>query len=544
MLLASVFAVLPQVRLTHDLRIPDQELEQIGVSYSLHQGFMAAAPGQVLNLSGETLLNEFSIVDDCILFPSLMDGIHAVRGYSPMNGFVVNGILFWLALLLIAILGDALAGYAGAFAGLLMLVGQPMFCLAATSSDRGLLLAVLGLLGAGMATLHLRLGSKLSQSLLLSVCSLLLLADPSGFVLVLLFLCAMPLAQKYRSGTLDITSLSLLPWFAVPALVLMRSKGWQLPLLWGNSPVALSEGFSWDLFSGNLDRLPFLLFAPVGEGANNLIYSILGVLALVLVLVLMLRSTRSGSPRLGEPALGIALLLGGCLLHVAYALSRPDGQLDGPAQLMRSLTLPLSLACAVLLVMEGLIRKPAARHALVGVLVFAFFMCGLPALQHSPYVSPSQSARETAWKQRLLGQRLMEGSYVIDKAPAFWLVHGISAGGIRRAQVHRDALLFHLRQKTFSSLLLFQSFHVDPRNGKVEVDPSDRVGPEYVLETLEDTRTGVFSLARLSRIVRFRDAGAKDWPAEVVPTEAPAMDSPELVERRKVYMQEFLKRIP
>jgi hypothetical protein len=132
---------------------------------------------------------------------------------------------------------------------------------------------------------------------------------------------------------------------------------------------------------------------------------------------------------------------------------------------------------------------------------------------------------------------------MIDNDSILWIAHQISATPIIQARSRRDALIFHMRNRTFSDVLVFQRFNIDPETGKKTLRKDDDLGPDFVLEPVREERLQTLTLTRISRVKSITNNGTTASGPD--PTDHPvAKDRAEIERQRRAYLENFLKQLP
>ena len=108
----------------------------------------------------------------------------------------------------------------------------------------------------------------------------------------------------------------------------------------------------------------------------------------------------------------------------------------------------------------------------------------------------------------------------------------------------RDAIAFHLRNRTFSGVYVFQRYNIDPKTGVMTLREGDDLGPGFVLEPVREERMQTLTLTRISRITEVKLgavslSGSAPGRPPVVPK-----DRAEIEKLRKAYLENFIKQLP
>jgi hypothetical protein len=186
--------------------------------------------------------------------------------------------------------------------------------------------------------------------------------------------------------------------------------------------------------------------------------------------------------------------------------------------------------------------KPAVVRTLLGVAVLGVITQGIPSMAAHAYNQEYLAGLETAWRREFIAEQPRKDYLMIDNDSILWVAHQISATPVESATKRRDAIVFFMKNHTFSSIYVFQRFTVDPGTGKMTLRDGDDLGPDYVLEPVKEERLALLTLTRISRVVEIRDGPkvlTKPEGDHVVPR------NPEEIEKmRQAYFQNFLRQLP
>ena len=107
----------------------------------------------------------------------------------------------------------------------------------------------------------------------------------------------------------------------------------------------------------------------------------------------------------------------------------------------------------------------------------------------------------------------------------------------------RDDIAFHLRNRTFSDVFVFQRFKIDPETSALSLRDGDDLGPEFILETFVEERLELLTLNRISRVKEIKAGGATISAREPV-QHAPTKSREEIETGRRLFMESFMKQLP
>ncbi len=468
-------------------------------AWNLHMEREVGSLGRAYVVDG--LLRSIDIYLDKrpVLFPFLVSLVHDATGYREGNAFALNTALFPVVLGLVYVVGRRLGGH---LAGLAAAAGLGAFSLLALNAT-----------GAGMEM------ANLAFVLILAWAGARYLERPDERSLSLLALTGVLLAYTRYESALYVGStggLILLGWWragrALLPPVLLVTPLLLIPSAWHNTYLSgtpmlweLRDGyearFSFDYLRANLAFAVDYFFAAGGLVANSLWLSVAGGLAGLVCVFHALRSLlrrESFSP--AAAAVGCCAL--GAFGNMALLMAYYWGDLSDP--IVSRLSLPfhamLALAIAAVLgrVPQGR-RERLARWSVAGALL-VYLGVHLPVNQRLTELNTVETA--LGLERELLAKR-GEGNRLIatDKSPLAWFIQGSSSTTVRRLEMRREGVEFHLRQGTFDEIIVTQTLRPLGAEGGFAVMPDDRLPPEFVLEPLAEWRIG----ARLQRVSRLRE---------------------------------------
>jgi hypothetical protein len=99
-----------------------------------------------------------------------------------------------------------------------------------------------------------------------------------------------------------------------------------------------------------------------------------------------------------------------------------------------------------------------------------------------------------------------------------------------------------MRTHTFSAIYVFQTYEVDAETGKMKIRDGDDLGPDFILEPVQEERLMTLTQTRMSKLVEIRD-GKKVLTAPE-PDHILPKSRDEIEKARAAYLENFLKRLP
>ncbi len=445
-------------------------------------------------------------------FTFLLSLVHDATGYRLANIFFLNSALTLALLGLVYWFARELTNRAGGLLAVALLATMPLLGQNAT--------------GAGMEIHNLLM-------LLFTMCAALLyLRAPDNDRLALLCLSTVLLAQSRYESVIFVAPVAavivvgwrragrvLLPAVAIATPLLLVPYAWHNRVL-SNSPVLwqLNEGqtarFSTTYLKTNLEGARAFYFNVGPVLANSWWLSVLGVIALVWLLVAVVRrriSLRGATPDqtvLALFGLGVAGNLG---MLMFYYWSRLDDTIASRFALPSYLCAAL---LAVLMLRRFDARWPATRAAFFGTGVFLLVLA-LPAMAQRLYTNQNLVMQEMEWERALVAARPAGRVLVVsNKSTIPWVLWQIPSiiNGVARQRAEQIA--WHMREHTFSEVIVAQALRPTTANGNFGVDPEDAMPKNYRLETIAEKRFGG-RMARLSRLVSIEPEPVKAKGAAV-----------------------------
>lgn len=539
--LVTLAGIVLLVHETFGFKIIMDEIMLLGTSMSMHFDRTVLTP-----IRGNDIQGAFVILDGImdkrpLFFPFLLSLLHDITGYRPANAFILNGALTFILLGLTYACGRMVGGRRAGWLGVLLLAGLPLLAQNATGGGFELLNVLMIL-----ATLLLgaRFVQKRDEASFTALCFSALLLGQTRYesliyVLPVAILIVWVWSQERRvvmSWPVIFAPLLLLPYPLQHRIFELRTTAWQM----GSKPES-SQPFSFAYVQDNLEHAERFFLARPTDQPNSLTLSILGWIAVVFFLLFAakrLRTLRSEPPAVVASVIFSAGFIAQFVVMMCYFW----GQFDDPV--IRRLSLPTHL-WLVVAVMTVLPQFAAAgfQRLLLGVAAFGVIASGVPSMAEHAYTQEYLPGRETAWRREFIADQPRHDYLMIDNDSILWIAHLVSATTVPEAIKRRDAIIFHLRNRTFSAIYIFQRLNIDPQTGAMTVREGDDPGPDFVLEPVREERLQTLTLTRISRVKEVRlgsvivsGPDAKDAPVPKSRTEIEKM--------RKAYLENFIKQLP
>ena len=527
---------------TFGFKIVMDELMLLGTSMSMHFDKTVLTPVRGNDIQGAFVVLDGIMDKRPLFFPFLLSLLHDLFGYRPANAFLLNGALTFVLLGLVNQCGRMLAGPRGGWLGVLLLAGLPLLGQNATGGGFELLNLV-------MITATLLLGARFvarrDEISLTVFCYAALLLGQTRYesliyALPVAILVAWVWWQERRvilSWPVILAPLLLLPYPLQHRIFELRTSAWQLA-----SKPEYSTPFSFSYIAENLAHAERFFFARATDQPVSLTLSILGWIAIPFFLLFAakrLRTLRSEPPAVVASVVFSLGFIGQFLLMMCYFW----GKFDDP--IIRRLSLPTHL-WLVLAILTVLPQFAAAgfQRLLLGVAAFGAIVSGVPSMAAHAYTQEYLPGRETAWRRQFMADQPRRDYLMIDNDSILWVAHQISSTPVIQAARRRDAIVFHLRNRTFSGSYVFQRYTIDPATGGMTLREGDDLGPDFVLEPVREERLQTLTLTRISRVKEVRRGPVSLTAPATGKLPVVPKDRAEREQVRKAYLENFIKQLP
>lgn len=541
---AVIVALGTTVLLVHEpfgFKILMDEISLLGTSMNMHFNKIILMPIRGNDIQGTFLLLDGLLDKRPLFFPFLESIIHDLTGYRPANAFVLNGILTVLFLSLVNTAGRLLAGRLAGWCGVALCAGLPLLAHNATGGGFELLNLVMIL---ATLLLGIRFAEKADASSFtaLGYSALLLAQVRYESVLYLLPVAALVLIVWAREGRamlswpLLIAPLLMIHYPLHHRLFTLRHEVWELA-----SKPGYTTPFSFNYLAENLAHAASFFFGRPAEQPNSFIFSVLGCLAVPFFGLLILKRLRTLAT---EPpaALVTTLFALGFAAQFLLMMCYFWGKFDEPV--IRRLSLPTHLG--MLLALFAVIPQfggAKLSRILLGVASLGVLASGVPSMAAHSYSREYLPGLETAWRRKFMKEQPRKDYLVIDNDAMIWITHQVSATPIGQAINRRDAMVFHMRNRTFSAVYVFQRFNIDSNSGRMTLREGDDLGPAFVLETVQEERLQLLTLDRISRLKEIREGDNNLTQPLPEDRDVPASRA-EIERARRAYLENYLKQLP
>jgi hypothetical protein len=436
-------------------------------------------------------------------YPFLVSLIHDLTGHRPSNAFLLNALLYPLALVLAYFVGRRLHGPWGGRLAVVLLGTLPLLGQNATGSGMDLLNVCMILAVAGLAGAYLR--------------------QPDPARLTALVLGGVLLAHARYESALYVAPVGIivllgwwrqravvLSWPAVAAPLLLLPITLQAkvmshtPMSWELKP-GMDSRFGWAHVAGNLKGAALYLFSRSQLHSNSILLSVLGVLGVACLAVLLLRR-HPFDPASKEDRAALLWLAAAALANTALLQFYFWSRFDDPMASRLSLPLALVLVFAAVLAageLRGRVRGLSAALVAAGLL-------GLLAAG-ARYAKPLYSTTGTErveWELGVVAGRPPADRLVLCNWSTLPLVMAeIPALRIEDLDEALPRLRHCLRESLFDEILVVQSgkpLAPGEGDGGIEIIPDDRLPAGFELQTLAERRFAS-KITRISRLVAIHE---------------------------------------
>lgn len=319
-----------------------------------------------------------------------------------------------------------------------------------------------------------------------------------------------------------------------------NAENWQL------QSTGADTVFSLKYIPENLGHAVAHFLSTDGYQPNSPVFGLFGLIALPPFLLWSLRIWRT--PRQSEPgetALAwscVGMWAGSALLMLYFW-----GQFDHPVIHRLSLPTQLLMLVALLVVLGRMLPfRPWVWNSALLVAGASLLGWSLPVMAKNSYGRIYTPGLAYAWRAQFLEQVADRQVLVIDRDTQFWITQKISATPVAQAELRKDGIAFHLRNRSFSEIYVFQAIKFDEATGIEEVEPEDVLSPAFELAPVAQLRLAIGHLARISRVTAIR-LGDKvvtqpAWPTATRPVINLTADQSEAA--RQAYLDNWLKQLP
>jgi hypothetical protein len=522
-------------------KIVMDEIMLLGTSMSMHLDKSALAPLRGNDIQGAFVILEGIVDKRPLFFPFLVSLLHDLFGYRPANAFVLNGVLTFVFLGLVCLTGRMLAGRMAGWLGVVLFTGLPL--LAHNSTGGGFELLNLTMILAAML-LGVRWVRQRDAASLTAFCftGLLMAQVRYESVIFLLPVAVLVLFVWFQEQRV------ILSWPVIFAPLLMvhyplqhrifdlRSTAWEM-----FSKPGYTKPFALEYIPENLGHALKFFFGAASDQPNSIVLSALGMIAVPFFVLLVLKRLRGLS---GEPPESVSVVVFslGFALQFLLLMCYFWGKFDDAV--IRRLSLPTHLAMVIaLLAILPQFSRPLVMRSLLLVAAIGLLARSVPSMAAHAYSQEYTPGRETAWRRAFMAAQPRPDYLMIDNDSTLWVTHKVSATPTVVAVKRREDIAFHLRNRTFSGVYVFQRLTINPETSERTLREGDDLGPEFVLETVTEERLHMLTVSRISRVTEIRSDGVAISARPPVPAGV-TKSRAEIEEARKRFIESYMKQLP
>lgn len=418
---------------------------------SMHEDRQASYAVNGFWMNGEYISSTFAIDKRPMLFPFLVSAVHDLIGYDPANPSRLNGVLLFLLLILLYLLGTRLAPPYGGYLACLLFATVPLLPAVATTGIFDLLNQLLIVLLTLAACLYLRSPSDKSLNFLLLTTALLAHARYES-VLFAIPVGALVVYTWWREKQIHITrTMLLVPLFYLPFL-LQRKIIEQSAANWHFRQGA-EEAFSLDYLGMNLASAWRFIRGTESIMWNSILLTILSLMALPCLAYWI--SRRESLCRDKAWAIPVLIGIGSTILfNLALLMFYHWGQLDDIVA--SRLALPgIFLQLMLVLIALGFAgRRERLQQALILLTLFFFLVQTRPAMARNLVFSEmvarsyAEEVLEFSWQQTHRGDLVL----ALNSLPAY--LGRTSTLGVESALQQLDRIVLHQVLGTFDRIFV------------------------------------------------------------------------------------------
>jgi hypothetical protein len=516
------------------------ELNLIATSLAMHLDREVILPVGSNRVSGEFFLMGDLVDKRPIFFPFLLSIFHDLTGYRPANALVLNGLLSFCLIGLLYVLGKGISQCRkGGIMVILMIVSLPLVALNATGAGFELLNLVLILLSMLLSVRYLeRRDDSTMNALVLTV--VLLAHTRYESILYVLAVGAVILIGWVYERRMRLTWSFLFAPVLLVLRLLQRNSFEVSEELWvlrdRDTPFSLSY------INGNLESAFSYFFSVDRYQTNSIIVSLIGCVSVIFLLVFIVKRWRSVF-RL-RPDIVVLLVFGIVVVGNFFILMAYHwGQLDD--FMVSRLSLPL-LAMAILsvaFVYSELGNRFFLKRLLVVVPLVGLVAFTLPNSAKHAATQANYAYKETEWFMDFIRKHKGENAlYVMPSAlPAIVLEEPSVANIVLNGR--EESLQFHMREKTYESVYVFQRLARDPQSGeKMPYDKHSVISSRFVLEPTAERMFKPLYFSRISQLERIDPKDGEEQELSESTTQ-----NKEIVDEDKaeaLYMKKYLEMLP
>jgi hypothetical protein len=301
-----------------------------------------------------------------------------------------------------------------------------------------------------------------------------------------------------------------------------------------------TEPFALRYFSDGVTHALKFFFGSAADQPNSLVLSILGCIAVPFFVLLIVKRLRVLST---EPPVSVAVIVFSFGFALQFGLMMCYAWWFDEV-VTRRLSLPTHLAMVVaILSVLPQFRKPVVVRSLLVIALVGLLARSVPSMAAHAYSQEYLPAREVAWRREFMSAQRRSDYLMIDNDAPLWVTHKVSATPTVVAVKRREDIAFHMRNRTFSDVFVFQRLNVDPNTSETKLRDGDDLGPAFVLEPVMEERLQMLTISRISRVKEIRSDDTLISAREPIASTS-SQTRTEIEEARRVFLESYMKQLP
>lgn len=515
-----------------------------GTAMGMHYERMSGFPTRATDVQGSFQILNRVLDKRPLVFPFFISTVHDLTGYRPDNVFYLNIGVSAVFLGIIYFVGcRAAKNRWGGLSAMLLFAGLPLLAQQATGGGFELLNLLLIAVFSLLMVEYLEKGGKQRlEALILGALMLASTRYESGMFLVPAAIAAVCVWWRQRQVALS-WPVMLSPIFLIPLLLQNRlfeggSKAWQM-----GSQQGVTEPFGFQYLGTNMGHALAFFFDFSGYQPSSPVFAVAGLLTLPffgLWVVRVLRQANQADGReLGWAFVGVSLF-SVTAIYLLYFW----GKFDDP--IISRLSLPVHLLMMVSFVMIGaqFFKSDRAWKIAAGCLTAGILFHSLPVIARQAYRTYYSPGVEMQMRRDFIAKQVDKNLLFVDNDATFWILNKLPASSVMEAMARKDALAYHLKNRSFQEMYVFQSIMVNDKDGTLYVDPVDDLGPDFEIETVWERRVQTLLFARISRIKSIKNGSELIKARRFIEPEKERRTVEELEHARALYLENWVKQLP
>ncbi len=501
LLCAVLIALFWQVHEPHDFKVLFDEHVLAGIARTMHYEREAAYPSYGHYANGHYFTIGLGVDKRPLMYPFLVSIVHDLTGYRPENSFVVNGLLSFFLLLLIYSVGVAAGGWRIGCFGQLLLAGLPLLAQNATGGGYDLLnttaLSVFLLVawnywrqpGVGGLDLGVFTGIMLANCRYEAMLYL-------GVLIVL----AMLKWTRERRISLTLTA-ALSPVLVLPPMLLNQ-------IFWAGANGSFMQTTPDNFLNikhvpDNLIHAAIFLFTPDFQTNNSVLLSVVGMVALLLTLVWIIRRLPQFWQQTGLE-LPLLLTVLGVLATTAVSMFSFWGFWDDPVVMRFSLPLYTAFTWCAMFAAALWCRRRALPNWVLGFTALYAVAAAAPASSEAYMTSEHQTFVSYRWaRDYVLSHDTDKSILIISRASVMFTVYGIPNVHMGIANAVPLKVADTVRLGFYHEVWAVQEYTLNQRlNAWVEYPPA-RLDRRLILKPIAEFSYRSDSRIRISKVVGY-----------------------------------------